>query len=75
MLGRHTPPAPLERGVLRYCFLFGNERFMVWWLPLLRGDEGVCDGERRGRGWDVAISRFGRLVVARKYLSVSGGCF
>ena len=24
MHGRHTSPAPLERGVLRYCFLFDN---------------------------------------------------
>ena len=35
----------------------------------------MCYGERRGKGWDVAISRFGKLVVARKYLSASGGCF
>ena len=24
MHGRHTPPTPLERGDLRYCFLFDN---------------------------------------------------
>ena len=24
VLERNTPPAPLERGVLRYCFLFDN---------------------------------------------------
>ena len=28
----------------------------------------MCYGERRGKGWDVAISRFGKLVVARKCL-------
>ena len=50
MLGRNTPPAPLERGVLRCCFLFGNERFVMFVFPLLIGDKGVCYGEGRGVG-------------------------
>lgn len=29
MLGRHTPPAPLERGGLGWCFLVGNGD-VVW---------------------------------------------
>ena len=28
MLGRYTPPAPLERGVLRCWVLVGNEVFL-----------------------------------------------
>ena len=47
MRRRHTPPAPLERGDLDTVFLFGNERFESVVFPLLRGDKGVCDGERR----------------------------
>ena len=49
MLGRHTPPAPLERGGLGAAFFL-----KVWGLsggfPLLRGDKGVCYGEGRGMG-------------------------
>ena len=37
VLGRDTAPAPLERGGFGYCFLIGNEWFMVWVIPLLRG--------------------------------------
>ena len=29
---------------------------MVGWFPLLRGDKGVCYGERRGKGWDILRS-------------------
>ena len=49
------PLAPLERGDWNAVFLFGNERFMAWWLPLSRGDEGVCYGEKRGKGRGVAM--------------------
>ena len=48
MRGRDTPPAPLERGDFGCCFLLGNEWFVWFLIPLLRGDKGVCYGERRG---------------------------
>ena len=38
MHGRHTPPAPLERGGLRCLFLVGSERFDGMVSPLERGD-------------------------------------
>ena len=34
-----THPRPLsKRGVLKYYFLFDNKRFIVFQVPLLRGD-------------------------------------
>ena len=61
MLGRDIPPAPLKRGDLGCCFLVGNEWFVVCRIPLLRGDQGVCYGERRGMGGDdfAAVWRCG----------------
>ena len=38
MRGRDTPPAPLERGGWDGTFLIGNERFVMFLFPLLRGD-------------------------------------
>ena len=35
----------------------------------------MCYGEKRGKGRGVAISRFGKLVVARKCLSASVTAF
>ena len=46
---RHTPPAPLERGDCDACSLLVMSGLGVW-FPLLRGDKGVCYGERRGLG-------------------------
>ena len=37
----HTPPAPLQRGVLIYYFLFDNKWFRVLVSPLERGLRGV----------------------------------
>ena len=46
--GRHTHPAPLERGDLKYSFLVGNERFVVLCVsPLERGLRGVLRREAR----------------------------
>ena len=49
MLGRHTPPAPLERGVWDAVF-FLVIRGLLCLFPLLIGDKGVCYGGRRGLG-------------------------
>ena len=49
MLGRNTPPAPLERGGWDAVFLLVI-RGLLCLFPLLRGDKGVCDGEGRGLG-------------------------
>ena len=38
MRGRDTPPVPLERGGRDGTFLVGNERFVMFLFPLLRGD-------------------------------------
>ena len=43
----HPPPSP--EGRFGCCFLVGNGGYGVV-FPLLRGDEGVCYGERRGLG-------------------------
>ena len=48
---------------------------MMCVIPLLRGDEGVCYGERRSKGRGVTISRFEKLVAAKsEVLSVGFGC-
>ena len=58
MLGRDTPPAPLERGVLRYCFLFDNwysayNHFFLYFVVVI----GFCGGrsgqKRGGCLWDL----------------------
>ena len=51
MLGRHTPPAPLE-GEIGCCVLFDDEWFVAWVFPSREGIQGVCYGEMRGIGWD-----------------------
>ena len=46
-----THPRPLSRGEVRdAAFLVGNERFVVWGISLLRGDQGVCYSEGSGLG-------------------------
>ena len=49
MLGRDTPPTPLQRGGWNAAFLLIMSVLCVG-FPLLRGDEGVCYGEERGIG-------------------------
>ena len=44
----HTP-GPSQEGRFGCCFFLANEGFDGW-FPLLRGDQGVCDGEKRGMG-------------------------
>ena len=53
MLGRDTPPSPLERGGLRTAFFLVMSG-LTGMFPLLRGDKGVCCGERRGKGGGIA---------------------
>ena len=60
MHGRHTPPAPLERGGLGACYLLviGG---LCGGFPLLRGDKGCVTA--RGAGWDeVILLLFGGVV-------------
>ena len=45
----HTP-SPSREGRFGCLFLVGNEWFVVFWFPLLRGDQGVCYGEMCGLG-------------------------
>ena len=46
-----THPRPLSRGeVCSAAFLSVVSDLMAWRFPLLRGDKGVCYGERRGMG-------------------------
>ena len=45
----HTP-GPSREGRFGCLFLISNEWFVAWGIPLLRGDQGVCDGEMRGLG-------------------------
>ena len=35
---RHTPPGPSQEGRFGCGVLVGNERFVAWGIPLLRGD-------------------------------------
>ena len=53
MRRRHTPPAPLKRGVLRCCFFVGNELFECVSFPSGEGIEGCVTV--RGAGWDEMI--------------------
>ena len=45
-----THPPPLSRGEVQALFFFLVMRVLSVMFPLLRGDEGVCYGEKRGRG-------------------------
>ena len=49
MTGSYISISPLERGDLGSRILLSNEWVVVWRISLLRGDEGVCYGERRGK--------------------------
>ena len=49
MLGRYTPPAPLQRGGWDAVF-FLVIRGLLCLFPLLRGDKVVCYGEGCGVG-------------------------
>ena len=50
MLGRDTPPTPLQRGGWNAAFFVDNECVVCGVSPSQRGDEGVCYGEERGIG-------------------------
>ena len=50
MLGRDTPPAPLERGGLNTAFYLIFRGLWCCVSPSQRGDKGVCYGEGRGVG-------------------------
>ena len=54
----HTSGPSLGRGDLECLFLVGNEWFVAWMFPLLRGDKGVCYGEGRGIGGGITGSLF-----------------
>ena len=61
MRRRYTPPAPLQRGGSGAAFLSVVRDLMVWRIPLSRGDQGVCYGERRGVA-EVFLLLFGEVV-------------
>ena len=62
MRRRNTPPIPLQRGGWR-CYLI--IRYLVYKVPLSRGDKGVCDDEKRGLGKAIAGSCLMRCLVLR----------
>ena len=75
MHGRHTPPAPLERGGLRCLFLVGSERFDGMVSPLERGLKGCVTV--RGAVWaEVFLLLFGEEVFLGFgwLLLILGGC-
>ena len=48
---------------------------MIIGLPLLRGDQGVCYGKKRGLGRCTSQSFFVAFRGAKKYLSKVSDCF
>ena len=61
MHGRHTPPSPLERGVLGCCFLVGNEGIIVFEFPSREGIEG-CVTEECAVWAEVFLLLFGEVA-------------
>ena len=55
MTGSYISISPLERGDLGSRILPSNDWVVVWRISLLRGDEGVCYGERRSKAKDVLL--------------------
>ena len=61
MLGRDTPPAPLERGGSECLFLIGNEWFIVLEFPSREGIKGCV--MVRGAVWgEMFLLLFGEEV-------------
>ena len=84
-LGDHAPtshtPRPLSRGEVGDAIFYLIIRYLVYKIPLSRGDKGVCDDEKRGLGKAIAGSCLMRCLVLRGSscqasvsIFVLGGC-